>query len=390
MALNYTALLNLAEPVTGTESGTWGDDVNKGITDYLDIAIAGTNTLSTDADVTLTQTQGASAGSNIGATTAQYMQLLCSGARTGIKNVVVPASSKIYVVNNSTTGGYAVIVKTGTTSGVSIANGEKAVIAYDGADFVKIASSLISGLTGTLPVANGGTGATTLSGVVYGNGTSAMTAASAAQIVAAIGATPVSNATSATNITGGAAGQLVYQSGVGATAFAPSPTTGYVLSWSGSAFQWIVGVPYSAAANLTGGGAYTVVYQSSAGVTAYLANGTTGQVLTATTGGAPSWSTVPDSVTSFQTSLSGLTPSTSSTGNITLAGTLGTASGGTNSTATPTAGAVAYGTGTAVAYTAVGTAGQVLSSNGGSAPTWIAAPSPTGSTLYLYSNFGGF
>jgi len=44
--------------------------------------------------------------------------------------------------------------------------------------------------------------------------------------------------------------------------------------------------------------------------------------------------------------------------------------GGTNSTATPTAGGAAYGTGTAYAFTAAGTAGQVLTSNGASAPTW--------------------
>jgi hypothetical protein len=46
------------------------------------------------------------------------------------------------------------------------------------------------------------------------------------------------------------------------------------------------------------------------------------------------------------------------------------ASGGTNSTATPTLGGVSYGTGTALAYTAAGTAGQALVSNGGAAPTW--------------------
>ena len=46
------------------------------------------------------------------------------------------------------------------------------------------------------------------------------------------------------------------------------------------------------------------------------------------------------------------------------------ARGGTNTNATPTAGTVAYGTGTAVAYSAVGTAGQSLVSNGASAPSW--------------------
>ena len=44
--------------------------------------------------------------------------------------------------------------------------------------------------------------------------------------------------------------------------------------------------------------------------------------------------------------------------------------GGTNSTATPTAGGAGYGTGTAHAYTAAGTAGQILTSAGASAPTW--------------------
>jgi hypothetical protein len=53
-----------------------------------------------------------------------------------------------------------------------------------------------------------------------------------------------------------------------------------------------------------------------------------------------------------------------------VTGTLPIANGGTNSTATPTAGGAGYGTGTAHAYTAAGTAGQVLTSNGASAPTW--------------------
>jgi hypothetical protein len=51
-------------------------------------------------------------------------------------------------------------------------------------------------------------------------------------------------------------------------------------------------------------------------------------------------------------------------------GVVGINGGGTNSTATATAGGVPYGTGTAYAFTAVGTAGQVLTSAGASAPTW--------------------
>lgn len=53
--------------------------------------------------------------------------------------------------------------------------------------------------SGTLAVARGGSGASTLSGVLYGNGASAFTAATAAQIVAVIGATAVARAISDSN-----------------------------------------------------------------------------------------------------------------------------------------------------------------------------------------------
>jgi hypothetical protein len=53
---------------------------------------------------------------------------------------------------------------------------------------------------GTLSVGGGGTGVATLTGLAYGNGTSAFTAASAAQVVAVISTTAVTNATNAANI----------------------------------------------------------------------------------------------------------------------------------------------------------------------------------------------
>jgi len=64
-----------------------------------------------------------------------------------------------------------------------------------------------------------------------------------------------------------------------------------------------------------------------------------------------------------------------------VTGTLPIANGGTNSTATATAGGVGYGTGTAHAYTAAGTTGYFLQSNGTSAPTWAAAGG--GGLVYL-------
>jgi len=79
---------------------------------------------------------------------------------------------------------------------------------------------------------------------------------------------------------------------------------------------------------------------------------------------------------------------TAATASITLP--LSIANGGTNGSATPTAGAVPYGTGTAYAFTAAGTTGQVLTSNGSSAPTWAAASGgiSTGKAIAMAMIFG--
>ena len=149
MTTAYTSLLGLALPVTGELSGTWGDTVNNSITSLLDSAVAGTTTLSTDADVTLTTTTGA-------ANTAREAILLCSSARTALRTITAPAQSKIYTVINATTGGFGVkVVGVGPTTGVTIASGTSAQIAWNGSDFVLV-SALSS--TGILPSANGGTG----------------------------------------------------------------------------------------------------------------------------------------------------------------------------------------------------------------------------------------
>jgi len=154
---NFSPLLGLALPTTGDLSGTWGTTVNDSITSLLDTAVAGTTTLSTDADVTLSTTNGA-------ANQARSSVLLCTGARTALRTITAPAQSKAYVVINATTGGFGVkVVGAGPTTGVTITNGERALIAWNGSDFVIVSSSIIdltNEVTGTLPVANGGTGLT--------------------------------------------------------------------------------------------------------------------------------------------------------------------------------------------------------------------------------------
>jgi hypothetical protein len=142
MTVNYTTNLSLGQPVTGTESGTWGDDVNNAVTSYLDIAIAGGLAVTvTTTDVTLSITQGTSSATNIGSTTAQYAILNVSGAMTAARNLIVPSSSRIYLINNNTTGGFALTVKGSATSGVTLVNGEKAHVFWNGSDYAKLSNT---------------------------------------------------------------------------------------------------------------------------------------------------------------------------------------------------------------------------------------------------------
>ncbi len=94
--------------------------------------------------------------------------------------ITAPTTSKTYVVINSTSTNQPVkLVGAGPTTGVTVAAGQAALVAWKGSDFALIATTDASKLTGTLPVANGGTGATTLTGLLLGNGTSAVTTVTA-------------------------------------------------------------------------------------------------------------------------------------------------------------------------------------------------------------------
>ena len=150
-----TTLLDLVTPTQGTLSGTWGDTVNYGITDYLDIAIAGTLSFAGDGAITLTKTIGSASGNNIGATTAQYMVIRVTGTLTTPKIITAPSNSKLYMVDNSATGSTVSFIRAGQTPAVSVAVGEKCFVYYNGTDYVKVSSI---GPTGIISPASGGTG----------------------------------------------------------------------------------------------------------------------------------------------------------------------------------------------------------------------------------------
>jgi len=152
-----TTLLGLVTPTQGTLSGTWGDTVNYGITDYLDIAIAGTLSFAGDGAITLANTTGSSSGNAIVSTTAQYMVIRITGTQTVTKVITAPSYSKLYMVDHAGATS-AVTFKAAGQTGVTVAVGEKCFVYYNGTDYVKVASSFITALSGTLGPANGGTG----------------------------------------------------------------------------------------------------------------------------------------------------------------------------------------------------------------------------------------
>jgi hypothetical protein len=175
-----TTELGLVTPTQGDLSGSWGNTVNNGITEYTNIAIAGTLSFAGDGAITLANTTGSASGTNFTVTTAQYAFIRVTGTLTTPKIITGPSYSKTYMVENAATGSTVTFKATGQ-SGVSIAVGERAIVYYNGTDYVKVSSNLVTGLTGTLPIANGGTNATatpTAGAVPYGTGTAyAFTAA---------------------------------------------------------------------------------------------------------------------------------------------------------------------------------------------------------------------
>jgi microcystin-dependent protein len=221
--------------------------------------------------------------------------------------------------------------------------------------------TLTSAVTGTLPVANGGTGLTTV-------GTSGQVLASNGTVIA--WSTPTSG--TVTSVSG--TSPISVATGTTTPAISISAATTTAAGSMSSADKTKLDGIATGANNYshpTGDGNLHVIATSTTN---------SGKVLTAgATAGSLSWTTP---TTGTVTSVSGTSPISVASGTTTPAITLSTVPvtiGGTGTTTAPTQGGVIYASSTsAMASTAAGSAGQVLTSNGTSAPTWATVATPPG------------
>jgi len=224
MPSTYSPSLQLELIGAGEQAGTWNSTTNTNLGTLLDQAIAGytTQAVTTGTDTTLTMTPGATA-------TARNIYIELTGSGGANTNLIVPSNEKLYFIFNNTSSGQVTVKVSGQT-GVSVANGTKLILVCNGTDIINATSyltsavtsvgtsgnvngitltgtvttagtlalggtlsgvNLVTQVTGTLPVLNGGTGVTTPS-LVAGTNIS-VTGTWPNQTVAATGSTGVSS-----------------------------------------------------------------------------------------------------------------------------------------------------------------------------------------------------
>ena len=175
MPTGRTTLLDLPLPVQGELDGTWGDTVNKGLTQYLDISIAGMSNLTsanfTAGALTIETTEGDASATNITATSAQYagfrVASLAVNSTITVGNTGTSPARSYRLINADST--YTLTFKATGQTGVTLQPGQSAVVAFNGTDY-----ALVGTIGPTVPVDRGGTGliTTTAYGLIAAGTTS--------------------------------------------------------------------------------------------------------------------------------------------------------------------------------------------------------------------------
>jgi hypothetical protein len=225
---------------------------------------------------------------------------LAIGNGTGYTLANLTAGTNVSISN---TAGGITISATPSAGGTvtSVAMSVPSFLSVTGSPITTSGTLAVSYSGTALPVANGGSGATTLTGYLYGNGTSAFTASTTIPntAITGLGTMSTQNDTSVA-ITGGtiegtSVGATTASTVRGTTITATTQFTGAGTGLTGTASGLSIGgnaataTLATTATNVAGGAAGSIVYQTGSGTTSTLALGTQGFVLTAGAT-APTWS----------------------------------------------------------------------------------------------------
>lgn len=144
MASTYENELRLEEITAGEQAGTWGDTTNKNLELIGEALGYGTEALfDANENKTTTIADGATDPAR-----SFYYKVTGSATLSGdIKTLTLAPSStsKVWVLENATTGGQSITVTQGGSGTVTIANGKIAMIASDGSgNILDISSKLVA------------------------------------------------------------------------------------------------------------------------------------------------------------------------------------------------------------------------------------------------------
>jgi hypothetical protein len=197
----YVNNLRLKEITTGDEDGTWGTSTNTNLELITDGFSYGTKEIAADANETFTMPDATA-----DATRSLYLKFTSAVSLTATREITLGPNtvSKTWIIENATTGSQIITIKQGSGATVNVANGSKVMVVTDGAGAgaavlnanpTEVGGSvtsvggtgtvngitltgtvtssgnltlggtlanvdLTSQVTGTLPIANGGTGST--------------------------------------------------------------------------------------------------------------------------------------------------------------------------------------------------------------------------------------
>jgi len=215
MATTYSTSLKLALIGDGDQSGIWGQTTNTNLGTLLEQAITGVVSITmVDANYTLSNFNGVS-------DEARNAVLVVGGTNNAVRDVIAPLVEKLYIIRNSTTGGYAINIRAASGSSVSIPNGATVWVYCDGTNFNAVNNESVGNfeVNGNLTV----TGTTALSGAL--NGTTGVFSGAISAVSPAFTGTPTATTAAVTTDS----------TQIATTAFVRDIIpTGIISMWSGS------------------------------------------------------------------------------------------------------------------------------------------------------------